>query len=179
MDQTWENGKKPNFGLNFGSFGQTLGPKYFFLWVVPLSDVRHCCKLSYMQFQVKLMNQTWENDKKKPSFGHDFGLSNPGSDSQFFLVKNLALSVTTYYRQLSSCAISWNFVTDKRTDRQTEESDFIGRCPTNVERPKEQADHCRLYKKYWAISIKVKTNAMLNCKKTFFPDFTKISLNFT
>ena len=32
---------------------------------------------------------------------------------------------------------SWeNLVTDGRTDRQTDESDFIGRCPTNVERPK-------------------------------------------
>ena len=30
-----------------------------------------------------------------------------------------------------------NLVTDKRTDRQqTDESDFIGRYPTNVERPK-------------------------------------------
>ena len=26
--------------------------------------------------------------------------------------------------------------TDKQTDGQTDESDFIGRCPTNVERPK-------------------------------------------
>ena len=32
---------------------------------------------------------------------------------------------------------SWeNLVTDGRADRRTdEESDFIGRCPTNVERP--------------------------------------------
>ena len=28
-----------------------------------------------------------------------------------------------------------NLVTDGRTDRQTDESDFIGRCPTDVERP--------------------------------------------
>ena len=28
-----------------------------------------------------------------------------------------------------------NLVTDGRTDGQTDESDFIGRCPTNVERP--------------------------------------------
>ena len=32
---------------------------------------------------------------------------------------------------------SWeNLVTDERTDRRTDESDFIGRCATNVERPK-------------------------------------------
>ena len=29
-----------------------------------------------------------------------------------------------------------NLVTDGRTDGQTDESDFIGRCPTNVERSK-------------------------------------------
>ena len=33
-----------------------------------------------------------------------------------------------------------NFVTDGRTDRQrqSEESDFMGRCQTNVERPKNR-----------------------------------------
>ena len=30
MDQTWENGKKPNFGLNFGPFGPILNSKIFF-----------------------------------------------------------------------------------------------------------------------------------------------------
>ena len=31
---------------------------------------------------------------------------------------------------------SWeNLVTEGRTDGQTDESDFIGRCPTDVERP--------------------------------------------
>ena len=31
---------------------------------------------------------------------------------------------------------SWeNLVKDGRTDEQTDESDFIGRCPSNVERP--------------------------------------------
>ena len=61
----------------------------------------------------------------------------------------MALSVTRYYRQLSSCIISekTNYpilrkfsdgLTDRRTDRQTDESDFIERRPTNVERPKEK-----------------------------------------
>ena len=35
-------------------------------------------------------------------------------------------------------------LSDGRTDGQREENDFIGRCPTNVERPK---NICRLYKK--------------------------------
>ena len=30
MNQTWENGEKPNFESNFGSFGPNLGPKFFF-----------------------------------------------------------------------------------------------------------------------------------------------------
>ena len=63
INQTWENDKKPNFGLN-------LVPK-FFLWVLPLVNIvasYHC-----MQFQVKLINQTWENGKKKLSFRNHFG----------------------------------------------------------------------------------------------------------
>ena len=33
---------------------------------------------------------------------------------------------------------SWeNLLTYGRTDRQRDESDFIGRCPTKVERPKK------------------------------------------
>ena len=38
-------------------------PLKFFSWVLPLLDI--------MQFQEKLMNQTWEN-RKKPSFETDF-----------------------------------------------------------------------------------------------------------
>ena len=32
---------------------------------------------------------------------------------------------------------SENLVTDGRTDGQADSSDFIGRCPTNLERPKQ------------------------------------------
>ena len=45
MNQTSENGEKSNFGPNFGSFGPNFAPK-FFPWILPLLDVRHCCKLS-------------------------------------------------------------------------------------------------------------------------------------
>ena len=63
-----------------------------------------------------------------------------------FFQKILASSVTRYYSQLSSCIISenimiqsWeNVVTDRgrdgRADGQADESDFIGRCLTKVER---------------------------------------------
>ena len=56
----------------------------------------------FMQFQGKLMNQTFENGKK-PSFGSDFG---PNSDRRFFFKKNLASSPTRYHGQLSSCTVS-------------------------------------------------------------------------
>ena len=75
------------------------------------------------------MNQTRENCKK-PSFGPNFGPFDSNSANEFFF-KNLALSVTRYHGQLSSCTISektndpilrklsdgW---TDRPTDRQTE-----------------------------------------------------------
>ena len=46
MNQTLKNGKKPNFGPDFGPFGSNLGTQTFLSWVLPLLDVRHCCKLS-------------------------------------------------------------------------------------------------------------------------------------
>ena len=67
--------------------------------------------------------------------------------ANFFFFKNLAPSVTRCHAQLSSCTISerTNDVilrkfSDGRTDgqawRETDKSNFIGRCPTNVERLK-------------------------------------------
>ena len=85
-----------------------------------------------MQAKEKLINKTWENGKK-PNFRLDFGPFGP------FYFKNLALSVTRYHGQLSSCKISekindpvlrltyWNEtdrLTYRQTDRQT--SDFMG-----------------------------------------------------
>ena len=43
-------------------------------------------------------------------------------------------SVTRYYDQLLSCTIFEKTNDPILTDEQTDESDFIGRCPTNVER---------------------------------------------
>ena len=62
-----------------------------------------------------------------------------------FFFKSLTSSFTRYYRQLSSCTISEktndpilrklsNRWRDQGTDRQ---NDFIGCCPTNIERPKK------------------------------------------
>ena len=56
--------------------------------------------------------------------------------------KNMAPSVTRYYSQLLSCTISeknndpiLRKLSEGWTDGQTDESDFTGRCPTDVERP--------------------------------------------
>ena len=76
-----------------------------------------------MQVKEKLINKSWENGKK-PNFRLDFGPFGP------FYFKNLALSVTRYHGQLSSCKISeqindpilrltyWH-ETDRLTYRQT------------------------------------------------------------
>ena len=91
----------------------------------------------YMQLQGKLINQTGENLVWPNSGRHFF----------FFFSKNLAPSVTRYHGQLSSSTISEKTNdpvlrkfsegrTDRQTERQKDESDFIGRCSTNVERPK-------------------------------------------
>ena len=71
----------------------------------------------------------------------------PKFGSQKFFLKNLASSVTRYHGQLSFCTIPEKTNdpilrklgygrTDKRTEGQKNESDFIGCCPTNVERLK-------------------------------------------
>ena len=66
---------------------------------------------------------------------------NSGRQFFFFFFKNLAWSVTRYHGTLSEktndpilrkFSDGW---TDGRTNIQTEESDFIGCCPTNVELP--------------------------------------------
>ena len=63
--------------------------------------------------------------------------------AKLFVFKNLAPSATRYHVQLSSCTISEKTNTpilrklsDGWMDGQTDQSDFIGRCPTNHERPK-------------------------------------------
>ena len=70
-------------------WGPILGPwdkfgsSKFFSWILFLLHVRHCCKLSCMQYQGKLMNQTWENCKKT-SFRTDFGPFGPNLDLKIF-----------------------------------------------------------------------------------------------
>ena len=74
-----------------------------------------------MQFQRKLMTQTQENGDK-PHFVPDLGPFSPNSGCQFFF-KNLALSVTRYHGQVSSCTISEktsDSILRKSSDRRTD-----------------------------------------------------------
>ena len=63
--ETWENGKKPNIGPILVRFDPNLAPKKlfrdFYLYRMLYIVTRYYC----MQFQQKLMNQTWEKGKKK------------------------------------------------------------------------------------------------------------------
>ena len=95
----------------------------------------------HMQFQRKLMIK-----RKKMAKNLILGLI-PNSGRQFFfskiwLFESLDILVGYHHEQYQEKLMIhyWeNLVTDGRTDRQrdrqTEESDFTGRCPTNVERP--------------------------------------------
>ena len=53
-------------------------PKFFF-WVLPLLDVRHCCKLS----SYAISRKTQKNGVK-PHFGLDIGPLGPNSSCQIF-----------------------------------------------------------------------------------------------
>ena len=119
----------------------------------------------FMQFQGKLMNQSSENDKKKIVLGLTLAHLTQIRTPKFFF-KNLASSVTRYHGQLSSCTISEKTndpILRKLSDGQTDESDFIGRCPTNVERPIREINllinmqinisSCRTSGHYFSLSI--------------------------
>ena len=72
-----------------------------------------------------------------------FWLIRPKFGPPFFFFKNLGASVTRYMVSYNHVQYqkklkiqSWEILAiDWQTDGQTEESDFIGRCPTNMERP--------------------------------------------
>ena len=108
MNQTSEYGKKPSFRPDFGPFTPNLVLK-FFLLILPLLDVRNCCKLSLYAISRKT-NEPNLGNSKKLSFGPHFGPFGPNSGHQIFFhksgfanffFKNLAPPVTRYYSQLS------------------------------------------------------------------------------
>ena len=108
MNQTWENSKKSNLRPNFASFAPNLNPN-FFPSVLPLLDIRNCCKLSLYAILRKINDP---NSQKwwKPHFGPNLHPSNLNSGRQFFFFffffKNIDLSVTGCPGKLSSGTIS-------------------------------------------------------------------------
>ena len=58
MNQTLENGRKPNFGPNFGPLDTNLPPLICFLLVLPAVVARHCSSYHPMQFEGNILNQT-------------------------------------------------------------------------------------------------------------------------
>ena len=136
-----ELAKKPLvLGPISARFWSKFGLQNFFPWI--LSPLLLYIVASYhcMRFQGKTMKQTGKNDKK-PSFGSNFGQLGPNLGGQNFLYKiwpqqSLDIMVSYHHVQYQKKLMlqSWeNLVTDRRT-----ESHFIGRCPTNVERPKKK-----------------------------------------
>ena len=118
-----------------------------------------------MQFQEKVIIQIQENGEEL-HFGPNLGTLNSNLDAKIFLFKNMAFSGTRYNGKLSSRTISEKSNDpilgkfshrrkDGRTDGQTDESDFIGRCSTNVERPINVSsrytgvDSRKLFKSIW------------------------------
>ena len=61
INQTWVNGKKANFGPDFGPFWPIFGPRNFFWEVLPLPDVKNSCKISLYVISRK----TNESNSKK------------------------------------------------------------------------------------------------------------------
>ena len=116
MNQTWENCKKPSFGLDFGPFRQNLGPKKIYLLILHILDVWNCCKLSLYSISRKTNKPNLRKWQKKPSFRPDFGPFGPSSGFQFFffffqksgfvLRLSFFLQKTIYYGHLSSCKTS-------------------------------------------------------------------------
>ena len=125
---------------------QIWAPKFFFVDLT-LLDVKHCCKLSLHAISRKT-NEPNLRKRQKPSFGTNFDPFDPNSGCQFFFFfpfffffffffKNMAFSVTRHLVQLLSGTISekTNYpILRKPSDGRTHESDFIGRCLTNVKR---------------------------------------------
>ena len=105
-----------------------------------------------MQFQGKLMIQTQEKGEKL-HFGPDLSPFAQIRTAKIAFQKSVFFSVTRYHGQLSSCTILEKTndpflkkLCDGQTGGQTDKSDFIGHCPTNVERPKTKTKATKQYK---------------------------------
>ena len=131
--------KKTSVWPNFGLFGPNLSSKNF-SWIWPILHIRHSCKLSLY---------TISRETNEPNFGPNFDPFSPNLShqicfSKIWLHQSLDIMVSYQYVQYQKKIMikSWeNLVMDERTDgqtdwkmdKQTDESGFIGCCPTNFE----------------------------------------------
>ena len=132
VERNLRNGIKPSFKPNLRPFDPNLVPNFFrgfyLYWKLDILASYHC-----MQFQGKIINQTWENGKK-PSFMTDFCPYGSNSGSQIFF-KNLASSVTRYHGQLCQKEPD-DPILRKRSDGLTGgQTDESRKLVTNIERP--------------------------------------------
>ena len=92
----------------------------------------------YMHFQGKIINKIWENDKKNLVSGQILAhVVQIQAAKLVWLRQSLFIMVIYHHVQYHKKLMIWsleNLVTDKPTDRQTNECDFIERCPANVQR---------------------------------------------
>ena len=85
MSQIWENREKKILGLIFSHFGQYFNiwsPK-FFSNVLPLPNVKHCCKLLLHAISRKTNEANLKNSKKL-AFNPDFDTFLPKYGPNFF-----------------------------------------------------------------------------------------------
>ena len=82
-NQNWENGKKTNFGADFGSFDSNLVPKSFFMG---FTSTWYCYKLYKLSLNTISRKTKEPNLSKwqKSSFGSDFGPFGPNLSCFFF-----------------------------------------------------------------------------------------------
>ena len=127
-------------------------PPQFFLQVLPLLVVRYCSKLSSYAISRKTNEPNWRKWQKKLVLGIILVYL---AQIFFFFSKTwlrLSLNIMVTYHhvqyQKNLMIQSWeNLERDGRTDRQMDQSDFTGRCPTNVEHPKIDKTKDRLLRK--------------------------------
>ena len=94
--------KNPSFRPDFGPYGLNLEPKNI-LQILPLLDVRHCCKLSLNAISRKTNEPNLRKWQKTHYFWVRFW---PKFGPPKFCFKYLVLLVTRYHGLISSCTIS-------------------------------------------------------------------------
>ena len=91
------------------------------------------------------MNQTWESGKKKTLIlGLILVRFGPDSGRQIFFQKSGSVMISYHHVQYQKKLMIKSWENLWQTDgRQTDKSDFRGRCRINVERPKiDQMEQC-------------------------------------